>query len=172
MAFSTVTPILTPAQFRTDLPEFSDKNAYQDSTLTYWIAVASFLLNPQRFEDPNILYLAAEMFVAHNMVIEAQAQSTAEVGGWPGISKGAISAESPGAVSVSYDTVSTLEEGAGNFNLTVYGTRFWNLCQMAGAGPVQIGPSGGCAGTVLGASDGGPAWSGPNCRPGMTTFGG
>jgi len=169
--FANITPVVTVAQFREDFPEFANATTYLPSTLNYWLAVASFLLRPERFVDPNILYLATELFAAHNMVLEAQAQSSAQAGGWPGISKGAISAEGAGDVNLSYDVPDTLEEGAGNYNLTTYGTRFYRLLQLAGMGPIQVGPDGCIAGTVPGASDGGPAYSGPNTRPGITTFG-
>src|SRR5208282_2001507 len=92
----------------------------------------------------------------------------ARTGGWPGISKGAISSEAAGAVNISYDTQVTMEEDAGHWNNTVYGTRFIRICKMHGAGPVQIGPGLGLAGTVPGYNTNvGRAWSGPNCAPGI-----
>jgi hypothetical protein len=174
VAFSNVTPNVTPAQFLGDYPEFQDSKKYLPSTILYWLAVATILLNKERFPDPNVLYLATELLCAHEMVIEAMNRDTAEVDGWPGISKGVVSSESPGAVSINYDTAPALEEGAGNFNLTTYGTRLWKLISNAGAGPIQIGPSGDCGlvGVVPGSSQGGPAYSGPPCFPGITTFGG
>jgi hypothetical protein len=167
MAYNqTVTPIVTAVQFRVNYPEFADKTKYQDATINYWLVVATLMLNPNRWG--NLLQLATELFVAHEIVLETQAIQAGQAGGWPGISRGAINSETPGEVSVSYETVATLEEGGGNWNLTVYGTRLYRWIRMAGAGPIQVGPGcGGGAGTVPGSNDGsGVAWPGPNCLPG------
>jgi hypothetical protein len=162
---------LTSAQFRSDFPEFADKTIYTESAFRYWCTLAFLMLNAPRWG--SVLLIGIELFIAHNLVIETQAQQTALNQGWPGESRGAINNESAGEVTVSYDTATTLEEGAGHWNLTVYGTRFINLAKMMGAGGMQVGPcgSGDLAGVVPGAQDGGPAWSGPNCLPGQSTFG-
>jgi Protein of unknown function (DUF4054) len=158
----TVTPIITAKQFRADFPEFTDLGVYPDSSVNYWLAVGTILLDPLRWG--TILQLGLELFVAHNLVVEAQAQQTALAQGWPGESRGAISSENAGDVSVNYDTQNTLEVDAGHWNLTMFGTRFIRWAKMAGAGPVQVGPCNPCPGTV---SDGsGGAWSGPDCWPG------
>lgn len=163
---TSVTPIVTPAQFVGDYPEFSDTSKYPVGTIQYWLAVATVLLDPLRWG--TMLQIGVELLVAHELVLETQAQSTALVGGWPGISRGPISSEAAGAVNLSYDSVQALETEGGNWNLTVYGTRFLRWARMAGAGPLQIGPGCGLgAGTVPGANGGsGAAWSGPNCLPG------
>lgn len=162
----SVIPIVTPAQFVADYPEFKDPSKYPESSISYWLAVATVLLDPVRWGA--MLQVGVELLVAHEIQVEAQAQDTALIGGWPGISKGPISSESAGAVNLSYDSVQALETEGGNWNLTVYGTRFLRRARMAGAGPLQIGPSCGLgAGTVPGANGGsGAAWSGPNCLPG------
>ncbi|HVI10224.1 MAG TPA: DUF4054 domain-containing protein [Candidatus Binatia bacterium] len=168
-------PILTPAQLRTDFPEFEKSATYPDSTINFWICVASKLLNPCRWDD--MLKTAMELFVAHNLVLEVQAQQTALNDGWPGISKGAINNESAGAVSVGYDTASVLEADAGHWNLTVYGTRFIRLARMFGSGPIQVGPTipfaaiFTFAGGGLGAFFGPGGWVGPWPLPGMWNFG-
>lgn len=178
MPFANIKLVVTPTEFRSDFPEFEDATIYLTSTINYWLSVASFLLNAERFIENNTLILATECFVAHQMVLEAQASAAAKLGGWPGISKGAISAEGAGDVNLSYEVPMTLEEDAGNYNLTTYGTRFWQLANMAGMGPIQVGPGGpgigigfGGAGTVPGASLPGKAYSGPNTLPGISTFG-
>jgi hypothetical protein len=169
----TVNPIITIAQFRSDYPEFADPGVYPDSAIRYWLAFAKLLLNPSRWCD--MLGNATELYVAHNIQIEAQAQQTALKQGWPGMSKGAVTGETAGSVTVSYDAAVTLEEKAGHWNLTVYGTRFIRLAWMFGAGPIQIGPSFfGLAGSGSGigffAFPG--AWVGPWPLPeGMSSFG-
>jgi len=173
MAYAAVnvTPIVTAKQFTSDYPEFADPGTYPVSSINYWLTVATILLNPARWG--TALQLGVELFVAHELVLEAQALQTGQAAGWPGISKGAINSESPGEVTVSYDTAIALEADGGNWNLTVYGSRFLRWARMAGAGPVQVGPGGGSGMTgVVPGTDFGPAWSGPDCKPSGSGFGG
>jgi len=171
----TVTPVVTLNQFRADYPEFQNPRFYPDSMLRYWLAVASLLLNPSRWCD--MLGVATELYVAHNCVLEAEAQQAALDKGWPGKSKGAITSQVAGSVTLGYDAAITLEEGAGHWNLTMYGNRFIRLARMFGSGPIQIGPSGGFFGFSVGAGGGigsfaSPnAWVGPWPMPGMWNFG-
>ena len=163
---TTLTPAVTIAQFRIDFPEFADSKQYPDSAITYWLAVATLLLNPCRI-PPEIIILAAELYIAHNILLEAMDTQTALAGGWPGVNKGVVNSETPGEVTVSYDTAPSVEPDAGHWNLTRYGTRFIRLARMAGAGPVQVGPGCSLPGTLSDANVGtGLAWSGPDCRPG------
>jgi hypothetical protein len=157
--FTQVTLIITAAQFRRVYREFADTNLYPDSAVNYWLAVASLMLNPCRWD--NMLPLGAALYAAHNLVLEVKAQSTALAGGWPGVSKGAITSENAGAVSISYDNSKTLEEDGGHWNLTEYGVRFLRMAKMFGAGPIQIGPCVGAPGSV----GFGNAWTGPMIWP-------
>lgn len=148
---------MTSAQFRADFPEFSSTAVFPDSGVNYWLNIATLMLNASRWG--NLLDLGTELFIAHNIVLEAQAQQTSTVGGLPGLNRGAISAESVDKVSLSYDTNATLELEAGHWNLTVFGTRFIHLSRMMGAGPIQVGA--GCGLGVAGAVSGSGAWPGP-----------
>lgn len=143
---------------RTDFPEFADTVTFPDSTINYWLNVASMMLIPRRWQQ--MLTVGIELFAAHNIVLEAYASNTVAVGGLPGLSKGAIAGEAVDKGSVSYDTNSTLELDGGNWNLTVYGSRFLRMARMFGAGPIQIGV--GWNPNPLN----GPAWGGPDCAPG------
>lgn len=127
---------VTPAQFRQDYSEFANTASYPDSMVTYWLNLAYVLLNPTRFCDT--LDVAAELFTAHNCVLEFQAARSSARGASPGLNRGAVSGESVGPASQSYDTGGSSEEGYGNLNLTTYGTRLAALIRMYGAGPVQI----------------------------------
>jgi Protein of unknown function (DUF4054) len=154
--------IVSPEQFRQDFREFADTAAYPDSDICFWMGVASLFLNRSRWCDA--LAIGAELYVAHSLVIEKQALDTSKVGGWPGMSKGVINSESPGAVTVSYDTAVTTEETAGHWGLTVYGNRFLRMARMFGIGPIQVGPECGYGPGALSAGFGtnaGGAWSGP-----------
>ncbi len=153
---------ITVAQFRADYPEFSSTTVYPDSQVNYWMNIAYILLNAGRWM--RMLDMGAELFIAHNLALEARAQANASAGGIPGESTGPVSSKSVGPVSMGYDTTAGIEEGAGHWNLTIYGTRFIKLAKMFGAGPVQIG-----IGSAPSYS--GMAWSGPLTTPGFTNFG-
>jgi len=82
---------------------------------------------------------AIEMWVAHQLVIEKQAVEAAQRGGDPGTRIGVVTSKSVDGVSVSFDVSSVVEEGAGYYNQTVYGQRFWRLLKAATGGPIQVG---------------------------------
>src|SRR5580693_5621022 len=91
-ANTTVAP--TAEQFLLDFPRFdtsavTDPNAVQFSpdAIAFWLNFASLTLNAQRFG--SLYYLTVELFVAHNLALEA----LSEQGGdqtIPGVTKGAI----------------------------------------------------------------------------------
>lgn len=123
------------AKFRADFPEFADTTAYPDPQVTFYLGLAGKLLNVARWVD--LIDYGTELFVAHNLALERQAQTTAAKGGTPGMQQGALSGKTVGPVSATYDTSAGLELDGGHWNLTVYGTRFLRLVRMAGAGGVQ-----------------------------------
>lgn len=159
--------MITAASFRADLPEFTDTTKYPDSMINYWIAIAVMMLptqtwglgNPTAVSPPVTIYdFGCEQFVAHNLVLEAQAVAASQNGGVPGQGgNGIVSSESVGSVSRSYDAQAGLNLDGADWNLTLYGVRFLRIARMRGKGPVQIGPPQGLAG--YGVSVGG--WFGP-----------
>lgn len=128
----------TEDQFRQDFPEFADAAKYTPDMFTFWMTVAAAMLNASKWNPATLYNLGLELFVAHNLVLEAQSLATASVGGIPGLSTGALSAKAVDKVSASYDTAAGLELDGGHWNLTVYGTRFLRMARMMGAGPVQV----------------------------------
>ena len=154
---------VTLIQLRTDFPEFSSSTSYPDAVVNFWLGVAGNMLIASRWG--SMLSVGIELYAAHNLVLEAQAALTTAVGGIPGVSKGPVSAEGVDKGSVSYDSVTASESGAGNWNLTTYGSRFIRMAKMFGAGGLQIG-----IGYNPNPFSGG-AWTGPDCDPGFTNFG-
>jgi hypothetical protein len=158
---------VTPASFRIDFPEFANTTTYPDSEILIWLAIASQLQNPCKWgaSDPAInnppkgLYdLGLELFVAHNIALEADALKTAAAGGTPGGTPGVLSSKAVGPVSAGYDTSAGIEPGAGHWNLTIYGLRYIKLFRLAGAGVGQI--NGAYTGAPAAGTYGG-AWPGP-----------
>lgn len=156
MPISTPTIAPTVAEFLADYTAF-DTSANQDSdavqfgeeAINYWLQNAVLMLNQARLG--NMYYTACELFMAHNLSLEAWAQQGGDQT-IPGLAKGAIAATASGDVSVSYNNQTTMELDAGHWNYTVYGQRFIKLVRLSVAGPLQV--TGGCSGS-------GGAWAGP-----------
>lgn len=127
---------VTSTSFRADLPEFSDITRFPDATVNFWLGIGTKLLDATRWGD--LLDFGLELFTAHNLSLSLQGVQSASTGNAPGIQTGAVSGKSVDKVSVSYDSSAGLIEGAGNYNLTTYGTRFIQLANMIGAGGIQL----------------------------------
>lgn len=136
---------------RDRFPEFKDQTVYSDEMIEFWGEIANRLLNKCRWG--NMLDLAAMLFVAHHLVLEKQAADVAKRGGTPG-QIGVLTSKSVGSVSASYDLSRVTFEGAGHWNMTTYGVRFYQLLRMFGAGPIHIGVG-------FGTGDFQQAWAGP-----------
>jgi hypothetical protein len=154
--------------FRFDFPEFTDTTKYPDSAVNYWLSFAPVMLNQHRWGPPSLvgqpptLYdFGVEMFVAHNLVLELQAQQRANLGGPPGVQTGVMTAVSANGASVSYDPNVGINPDDGQWNLTTYGMRLIQMIKLVGAGPVQYGMGRVPIGEFVG-----PAWPGPFPFPG------
>jgi hypothetical protein len=123
-------------RFRADLSEFADLATYTDSTLNYWLTVAQMLNNPCVWG--TLLPTGIELLAAHYMVQEAQALKIANAGGIPGIQSGMVQSKAVWQANISYAVQGALEDGAGSYNATIYGQRWWHLAQLVGAGAIQL----------------------------------
>jgi len=118
------------ATFRTNFPEFTDATVYTDGIVNFWLIVATSILNQKRW---GALYdLGIQLFVAHNIVIQAKDQAN------PGQAVNLKTSKGVADVSVGMDTNSTTVQDAGNWNLTTYGTRFAQFSKIAGMGGAQV----------------------------------
>jgi hypothetical protein len=131
---------VTTASFRNDFPEFADTKKYPNSLVQFWLTLATKLLNPERWHD--VLDEGIELYVAHNVTLQAQSLRSAAAGGSPGGGVGIQNNKHVDKVSVGYDTTSGTIAGAGQWNLTTYGIRYYQLMLLMGAGPIQIGADG------------------------------
>ncbi len=154
----------TVSDFRADFQEFSSTATFPNSVIQFWLDFAYRMTNPDRFMSN--LDIAAELFTAHFITLEAQNMLEAQKGGLPGRTVGPINSKSVDRVSIGYETGAGTEEGAGHWNLTTYGTRFIWLTKMFGAGPIQLG-----IGTPPSGVGFGTAWPGPFTGPGFSNFG-
>lgn len=159
--------MISVATFRADFPEFTNEVTFPSSSIQYYINLAGLLLNTDRWgigktvaaaPPTTILDMGSELFVAHNVALEARAAQEAASGGVPGGTVGPVASKGVDKVNVSYDTQAGLDPKDGHWNLTTYGLRFIQLAKMRGMGPIYVAP--GC--DPFGATGlNGPAWTGP-----------
>lgn len=136
---------ITPAQLRTNFPEFGSTTRFPTGQIQFWLTFAYGMLNPVRWGAQ--LDMAAQLYAAHNIVLERQALDQANVNnslnsGAPGVASGPISAKGVDKNSVSYSVDTTATPGEGDLNYTIYGQRLARLIRIFGMGPVYVnGPS-------------------------------
>lgn len=121
------------ATFKTIFPEL---NTTAGATITFFITVGEGLLSEERWGDQLDYGLA--LFTAHHVAIANKDQASAAAGATPGAVGGVVTSKSVDKVSVSYDGTLGSYEGAGFWNQTNYGVRFFQLARMVGAGGYQV----------------------------------
>lgn len=146
---------VTPAILRTAFPEFASTADFPDSQITFWTNIYSKLVGEDRWGE--LTDLGIMLASCHQLVLSAKAYKQAATGGTPGSNVGVLNSRSVDKVSLGYDVNVATEQGAGFWNQTTYGTRYWHYVQIFGAGPVQANtpgydPAGGYASG---------AWPGP-----------
>lgn len=124
------------AQFILDFPEFANNTIYTDAMLTFWQKFGRKLLDCRRWG--TILTEGLELFMAHNLTIQANDIKISNSGGIPGQASGPVAAKKVGEASINYDTSSAMELGAGHWNTTIYGKQYIRLARMVGVGAVQL----------------------------------
>lgn len=146
---------VTPSTLRALFPEFSNTATYPDAVINAWIPIASQFVGQDRWGDATDLGIT--LYVCHNLVLGAKASKAAATGGVPGMAVGVVNNKSVDKVSIGYDVSVSTEDGAGFWNQTTYGTRYYHMVRMFGAGPVQCNTPGA---DPTGGLNGG-AWPGP-----------
>ena len=128
---------LTVDALRQEFTALADSTAYSDESIQFWIdqVVNLGMLNGARWG--TWLPLGQKLWVAHQVVVDAQVNRSSARGGLA-LTTGVPTSRSVGGVSVSYDTSLGVEQDAGYFALTPYGNRYWQLAQMIGAGPITV----------------------------------
>lgn len=130
--------LLSVGQFRGDLPEFTDPSVYPDLLVSMWMAVAvAQVQNTDRWA--TLLVTAQELVTAHYLVLAVRDRIAGANGGTPGTPEGLMTAQTVGPVSGSFDFTLTLSATAGQWNQTTYGTRYYALARLMGAGGIQLG---------------------------------
>ena len=129
----------TVASFRLAFPELSDTDTYPDAAVQYRLGIAALQMNAVRWG--SLLDHGMHLYVAHHLSLMAKRVRESNMGKQPGGATGIVQSKSVAKVSVSYDTTSASEDGAGFWNLTVYGQEWFRTSRMVGAGPLQVAGS-------------------------------
>lgn len=123
---------VTHAAFVARFPAFKDGQKFPCSLVDLLIAEAPNSVN-ERIMRKNY-DRAVMLYVAHNLVIEAQ-NTRAAATGIPGTPVSPVQSKTVGEVSITYDTKGTEIEGAGAWNATIYGQQLYTLMKAVGTGP-------------------------------------
>jgi len=128
---------VTVVSFRAAFPEFTDAPTYPQPEIQFWLDLSAKLLNSDRWGE--LLDFGAQLFVAHNLCLQAASKTGAAGGGLPGQVVGPTTSASVDKVSYSRDASSAMDPANGHWNLSTYGLRYKQLLSMIGAGPIQVG---------------------------------
>jgi hypothetical protein len=125
---------MTPAQFRSDFPEFANAT---DAQINLWLTVATALVDPARWDE--LTDIGVELVTAHHLAIALRnARAGAAGGAGAGAVGGPVASKAVDKVSVSYNTSATQFEGEAFWNMTTYGIQYLQLARMFGAGGFQL----------------------------------
>ena len=141
---------VTADSFRLAFPAFQSTVTYPPPMVDFWLSQALLFHNAERWK--TALDLGVMLWTAHNLILEAQSGANVRFGKAASGGTGVVSSKSVDKVSVSYDNSVASEDGAGNWNLTTYGQRWYKLARMAGSGPLLSG--------IPSNTDSGMAWPG------------
>lgn len=129
---------INAATFRTNFPEFTNTADYPDALVNFWLALGYKRCPTGVWGD--LLDSGVQLYTAHNITLERLSKKQAGAGGTPGNQVGPLSSKGVSKVSAGYDTGAGSVDGAGNYNLTNYGTRFMELVDIVGVvGIAQVG---------------------------------
>lgn len=127
-------PSLSLEDFRARFPEI-DAEQYPDAAVEVRLLLADRFFSPKLWPDAVVRNHVMGLYAAHFL---AASGSKAAGGGGGAAFNGLISSKSADGVSVSYDTASTQQQGAGFWNATAYGRELYQLMRVFGAGAVQL----------------------------------
>ncbi len=124
---------LTVDTFREMFPEFSDDSVFSDTLVSAKITQAERYVIADLWGDDYDYGVA--LVTAHLVVLSLKASNAVSAGSLPGESVGNKTSKSAGPLSVSYSLTDITEEGAGFWNLTLYGMTYIHDARNLGAAP-------------------------------------
>lgn len=109
----------------------------------------------------SLFDIGVELYTAHYLVLERQAQKSADRNAPPGVTRGMITSEAVGGASVAYNP-GTMNPNDSHWVQTQYGLRYIQLVRQVGAMPIQVGIGIPPPGVGYGCGYlNGPGWYGP-----------
>lgn len=149
---------VTNTSFREAFPAFASPTDYPEALVTFWLNVAGFRHNAERWLD--LLDTGIQLFMAHNLALDLNARKAAAAGQGAGQIVGALSSVSAKDVSWTRDVNMAVNPKDGHWNLTTYGMQWKEMARMMGAGGIQVGVP-----AVDDLIQGQSAWPGPFPSP-------
>ena len=128
--------LMTVSQFRELYPAFSEA-LYPDLSVETRLALGEAFLSEKVWKPQTVRIHAVGLYAAHFLAAYGSA-SAGGSGRSDGSGMGVVSSKSVDGASISYDTGSTVEQGAGFWNSTPYGRELWQLMRVFGAGAIQL----------------------------------
>mgnify|MGYP005850182411 FL=1 len=128
---------LTYESFIEAFPEFSDDVAWPVTRVQSRIDLSNCFVRVRDDLCDSAANHIKGLYVAHYLAAQGPSSESGKLVQSAG-GTGIVSSKSVDGASVSFDTSTGAEQGAGFWNVTVYGREYWQLIQMMGAGGVQI----------------------------------
>ena len=121
--------------FRRAFPEITAAK-YSDASVQIRLTLADKFFSPDRFPEGEVRDHAMALYTAHFLTLHGSlaAGGSGKESGRLGV----VSSKSVDGASVSFDTGSGVEDGAGQWNLTTYGRELYLLIRVFGAGAIQL----------------------------------
>lgn len=131
--------MLTVQGFRESFPHFTEE-LFPDARVGFYLKLAGKQLDPERWSDWWID--GCHLHAAHNLTLEREAAKSADGTGGMAVGAGPVVSASyaVGGVSKSESRAgaASATPAAGQWNLTVYGQRYWDMAQLVGAGGLHL----------------------------------
>lgn len=118
-------------------PAFTNQTQFPPDRVQVFIDLANLQVDSK---FGSLQAYVAGLWAAHNIVIEEQQANSVNQGLLPGDTVGVLKTVSAGTTSTTWDTNIAVIEGAGQWNTTFYGRRYYEYNRMFGAGPTQVVP--------------------------------
>lgn len=128
--------LMSVLQFRELFPAFPEAS-YPDIAVETRLALGEAFLSEKVWKPEAVRVHAVGLYTAHFLAAYGSAAAGGS-GKSEGSGMGVVSSKSVDGASISYDTGSTVEQGAGFWNSTPYGRELWQLMRVFGAGAVQL----------------------------------
>lgn len=128
---------VTVASFRGNFPAFKNEADFPSPSIQFWLDFA--LLRHAADRWGNMLDMGIQLFAAHNLSLEYNAQRAQASGQGAGAVVGALTSIRADKVGWTRDSAPAMNPEDGQWNLTSYGMRWKDMVRLVGAGGFYLG---------------------------------